>query len=165
MATIISMNLTEYMAAALMPVQDYAEAVTDALTDGRINPPLTTRCPECDSDFADLDEAYEDAEHIIVLTTADTTAVIVGCEGYYVVDPNLVGIDCPNWEPWMTNETGGTLPQGATNDKGYPVCPGAPVDSPHYLCFMERRDLDNCPECDHPIPENLKLNDEMTGPR
>jgi hypothetical protein len=51
------------------------------------------------------------------------------------------------------------------NDKGYPVCPGAPVNQPHYLCFMERRDWDECPECGHPIPDHLKLNDEMTGPR
>jgi hypothetical protein len=104
MATIVSMNLTEYMGSTLLTIQDYAETVTDALTDGRINPPLTTRCPECGSDFADLDEAYEDTEHIIVLTTADTTAVLVGCEGYFMVDPNLVGIDSPSWQDWNKDQ-------------------------------------------------------------
>lgn len=52
-----------------------------------------------------------------------------------------------------------------TNDKGYPVCPAAPIDHRHWLCWMERRDLDQCPECGHPIPDHLKLNDDMTGPR
>lgn len=51
------------------------------------------------------------------------------------------------------------------NDKGYPVCSGAPVNEPHWLCFMERRDYDECPECGTLIPDHLKLNDDMTGPR
>src|ERR1044072_2809015 len=80
--TIINMNLTEYMAPAdrLPSVKAYAEAVEVGLEIGTITGPLTTRCPECDSDFADLDEAYEDTEHIIIATTSDTTAVVVACE-------------------------------------------------------------------------------------
>lgn len=156
--TIINPNFSAYMG----PIKDkdrtlaYAGLVDVGLTEGRINPPLTTRCPECDSDFSDLDEAHEDTDHIIIATTSDTTAVIVACEGYWMVDPGLVGLPRNGW----------TNPQGVEpfNDKGYPACPGATWENPHYLCFMERRDLDNCPECDTPIPDELKLNADMTGP-
>lgn len=109
---IIAMNITSYMGPDQLAIQRYGEAVSASLVRGQINPPLTTRCPECGSDFADLDEAYEDTEHIIVLTTSDTTAVVVACEGYFVIDPNLVGIDAPNWQNWIDNVSGGTLPQG-----------------------------------------------------
>lgn len=97
----IARNLTEYMGPADQHEgrMAYAEAVDAALQSGRLNDvPLTTRCPECGSDFGDLDEAYEDTEHILTLTTSDTVAVVVGCEGYYVVNPNRVGIDSPNWQ-------------------------------------------------------------------
>jgi hypothetical protein len=111
---IINLNLTEYMAPAdrFPQIIAYAATVDVSIQAGRINPPLTTRCPECDSDFADLDEAHEDTDHIIITTTSDTTAVVVACEGYFVIDPNLVGIDSPNWSNWMDNVSGGTLPQG-----------------------------------------------------
>lgn len=111
---IINLNLTEYMGPAdrRSHIMAYVALVDIALTEGRINPPLTTRCQECDSDFADLDEAHEDDEHIIIATTSDTTAVVVGCEGYFQVDPNLVGLDASNWMNWMDNAGGGTLPQG-----------------------------------------------------
>ena len=96
---ILNMNLTPYMCSPdrLPMVQAYAEAVDAALAAGRISGPLTSTCPECGSHFADIDEAYEDTEHIIIATTSDTTAVVVACEGYFVVNPNLVGIDSPNW--------------------------------------------------------------------
>jgi hypothetical protein len=96
---IINLNLTQYMASAdqLSEIQAYAEAVDSAIQTGRYSGPLTTTCPECESNFADLDEAYEDTEHIIIATTSDTTAVIVGCEGYFMVNPNLVGLSLPNW--------------------------------------------------------------------
>jgi len=96
---IIARNFTNYMAPEddRGKVTAYAEAVDAALQTGKLDGPLTTRCPECGSDFADLDEAYEDTEHILVATTSDTIAVVVGCEGYFVIDPNLVGIPSPNW--------------------------------------------------------------------
>lgn len=45
----------------------------------------------------------------------------------------------------------------------YPPCANPECD--YTLCFMERRDLDECPACGSPIPIELQLNDEMTGPR
>lgn len=125
---IINLNVTEYMAPAdrYSHILEYAARVDIALAEGRINPPLTTRCPECGSDFADLDEAREDTDHIIIATTSDTTAVIVACEGYFVVNPNLVGIDSPGWSDWMDNPSGGTLPQGAVVEMLPDNCPGVP---------------------------------------
>lgn len=40
-------------------------------------------------------------------------------------------------------------------DRGYPPC--ANPDCTYTLCFMERRDYDECPECGTSIPEELLL--------
>ena len=49
--------------------------------------PLTSVCPECglSTDLLDLD-------HVVVQVGAGTAAVVIGCEGYWVIDPKLVGI-------------------------------------------------------------------------
>lgn len=75
----------------------YLEAVTVAVTmQGKTEIPLTTTCPECGVDL-ELDDT--DAEHMLIKTTSDTVAVVVGCEGYWVIDPALVGVGylAPNW--------------------------------------------------------------------
>lgn len=120
---IVNLNLTEYMCSPdrLSYVQAYAEAVDAALTSGKLTGPLTTTCPECGCNFSDGDEVHEDSEHIIIATTSDTYAVVVACEGYFVVNPNLVGIDCPNW---MAVEEEATV---ITPDGVFPGTPGAPV--------------------------------------
>lgn len=99
---ILALNLTEYMGPVRAEIQAYAEAVDLAVQAGKLSGPFTTTCPECDSDFADVDEAHEDTEHIIITLTSDTFAVVVACEGYFMVNPNLVGIDSPNWSDWAT---------------------------------------------------------------
>jgi hypothetical protein len=98
--SIINLNLTDFMCSAdrLPGVKAYAETVDEAVQAGRYEGPLTTHCPECGTAFYSLDKAYADDEHIIILTTSDTPAVIVGCEGYFVVNPNEVGIPSPNWQ-------------------------------------------------------------------
>ena len=95
--SIVNFNLTDYMGPEKSKIVAYAALVDIALTDGRISGPLTTTCPECGVDFADADDAHNDDLHIIMASTIDTFAVVVGCEGYFVVNPNLVGIDAPNW--------------------------------------------------------------------
>lgn len=45
----------------------------------------------------------------------------------------------------------------------YPPCANPECD--YRLCFMERRDLNECPACSHEIPVALRLNDTMDGPR
>lgn len=96
---IINMNLSPYMCSPdrLPEVQAYAEVVDAAIVAGKLSGPFTTTCPECGDDFADTDAARNDDLHIIVTLTSDTLAVVVACEGYFVVNPNLVGIDSPMW--------------------------------------------------------------------
>lgn len=52
---------------------------------------LTTKCTECG---AEPDEG--DAEHIF---TAEGY-ILIGCEGYWIINPNALGIDRPNWDDW-----------------------------------------------------------------
>jgi hypothetical protein len=49
-------------------------------------------------------------------------------------------------------------------DSGYPPCVN-PAGCDYTLCFMERRDWDECPACGWEIPVSLRLNADMTGPR
>ncbi len=61
---------------------------------------LSPICPECDlpGNPDDFDDPHA------VLTTTEGPIVVIGCEGYKTIDPNLVGIDAPNWEPVSTDE-------------------------------------------------------------
>jgi hypothetical protein len=76
----------------------YLVAVTTAIKAGRKLPQMTNICPECDErvDVFSID-------HIVVALpdreVEDITgvAVVIACEGYWVVDPNAVGIRKPNW--------------------------------------------------------------------
>lgn len=53
----------------------------------------------------------------------------------------------------MTNES----------NVNYPPCVNPACD--YTLCFMERRDWNECPACGTEIPVSLRLNADMTGPR
>jgi hypothetical protein len=161
---IIYLNFSEYMgpASSKDATFAYAVAVDNALTAGTINPPLTTRCPECNDDFSDIGAARADYLHIITATTSDTTAVLVACEGYYVVDPNLVGIDAPGWSSAIDQDEMACVLEAEPSGE-YPACANPTCD--HRLCFMERRDLDECPACSHPIPVELRLENDMTTVR
>lgn len=50
---------------------------------------LTDTCPECGEVRPD------DDAHVVL-----EGAVVVGCEGYWVVNPNAVGITSPTWDDW-----------------------------------------------------------------
>jgi hypothetical protein len=122
--TIIALNLTPYMAPAnrFPEIKAYARAVDAAVTSGRLSGPFTSSCPECGSDFSDTDEAYEDNEHIILALASDTYAVVVACEGYYVINPNLVGIDSANWQgPELPADTMAVIEQ---HDRDFNGCNG-----------------------------------------
>jgi hypothetical protein len=56
-------------------------------------------CPECGQD---AEKVTHDADHIVIgqKTGGETLYyVIIGCEDYWTVNPNELGIDSPNWEP------------------------------------------------------------------
>jgi hypothetical protein len=56
-----------------------------------IEPYLTSVCTECDTHVAPSDPDG----HVMV-----GSSVVVGCEGYWLVDPNAVGISMPHWDDW-----------------------------------------------------------------
>lgn len=58
---------------------------------------MTRRCPECGM----LMEYTENDEHIVIPNQWDNATVIlvVGCEGYWVIPPDVVGILKPDWSP------------------------------------------------------------------
>ena len=63
---------------------------------------LINICPECGGQQGRLDN-----DNHLVVAVADPhpgeVAVVIGCEGFWVVDPKLVGIDSPNWQDWREN--------------------------------------------------------------
>lgn len=77
---------------------DYVYRVVNAIADGTITGPnlgIGNWCPECDDV---IDATYDDNGHIMTRTPDGLTdVVIVGCERYWAIDPNLVGIVSPNW--------------------------------------------------------------------
>lgn len=76
---------------------DYLDAMTEALAIGTAIPAaaITNTCPECGIENPE-DDLHATAE---AGTGSGYRAVVIGCEGYWVIDPKLVGIDAPNWEP------------------------------------------------------------------
>ena len=36
---------------------------------------------------------------VVVVVVVVGAVVVVGCEGYWVINPNVVGIPSPNWQP------------------------------------------------------------------
>lgn len=59
----------------------------------------TNECPECTGTILPADFAAQRDHLVWVSQAGDEVVVIIGCEGYWVVDPALVGIDSPNWQP------------------------------------------------------------------
>lgn len=73
----------------------YIELANASFAEEKIPPTeLTTTCPECGMEPAepDTDEYHEFIEN--------TRFVLIGCEGYHIINPNLVGVPRPNWCDW-----------------------------------------------------------------
>jgi hypothetical protein len=73
----------------------YVAAVRAALKSGQRPPVLRGDCPECGHLVAD----DRDRDHVVIDVPGVGPVVVVGCEGYFVIDPNAVGIDAPDWQP------------------------------------------------------------------
>jgi len=97
----------------------YFEAVSDLLDIGglAVNRTCVGRCPECGETVENMDgdAALEHRIWAGILTTelaADedwltelgATVVVVGCEGYWTIDPALVGMPRPSWQPSDSTE-------------------------------------------------------------
>lgn len=64
-----------------------------AIDNPRVLKWATNVCPECGEEIISDDDT--DEFHILFWGN-----VLIGCEGYWVIDPNELGIDSPNWNPW-----------------------------------------------------------------
>ncbi len=73
-------ELTAYLAAVIRAMMRHDPAITAY---------LSPTCPECGQHAQP-----EDGVHVVL-----GAAVVVGCEGYWVINPNAVGIPNPNWQP------------------------------------------------------------------
>jgi hypothetical protein len=59
------------------------------------------KCPECDQEIANWDDATRDTHIVIKQKIGDTKLYycVVGCEGYWIVDPRTLGFERGNWSP------------------------------------------------------------------
>lgn len=77
--------------------QEYLTKVRTAAHEGSLDPSrvhLSQKCPECDRC-----PAICDPDHVMGYSGPNGWFVLVGCEGYWVLDPNEFGIERPNWSP------------------------------------------------------------------
>jgi len=85
---ILSEDQAEYVSRAIRGVY------TGALT--KDNCRLSSYCTECGVDVQDFPARTTD--HVAARYPGfNSSFLIIGCEGYFFIDPNLVGIDRPNW--------------------------------------------------------------------
>jgi hypothetical protein len=69
----------------------YLAAVITALMrrDPALDPYVSPICPEC----GQIPEPDDDGHSVL------GAVVVIGCEGYWVINPNVVGIHRPTWQP------------------------------------------------------------------
>ena len=98
----------------------YVKYAIMAIDLGKVEIPLTNTCPECGETIDTyLDAATSDDPHLVYGTTSDTFAILVGCEGYWVVNPELVGLPRGEWQDWTDNPLGDEATGIGSDD---PVC-------------------------------------------
>lgn len=59
------------------------------------------KCPECDTEVVDFTQEQADQHVVIMQEIGDKKLYycVVGCEGYWVVDPSTLGMPRGNWCP------------------------------------------------------------------
>lgn len=74
-----------------------ARAAIDAGPDREpsVAPWLTPVCQECEVRV----EGYPFPDHVALHVT-HAGYVLIGCEGYWQINPNRLGIESPNWQDW-----------------------------------------------------------------
>ncbi len=80
---------------------DYVEAAGEQIRRDRasVEKWMTDVCPECGEQ---VDEFSED--HIVDELEDGQQVLLIGCEGFWLINPNMVGIDSPNWQDWTVEE-------------------------------------------------------------
>jgi hypothetical protein len=81
---------------------DYLTKAIRAIDLGKTEIPLTNRCPECEETVDTYLEAASAIDgHIVYQTTSDTFAILIGCEGYWTINPELIGLPRGMWMDWQ----------------------------------------------------------------
>jgi hypothetical protein len=82
---------------------------------------LTIRCPECGDHRGDDSLTYDfDEVHLV-----HRGWVVIGCEGYLVIDPQALGLDRGNWQDWV-------------EDHDVPAVPKTEQDARDFVWWLER---------------------------
>lgn len=68
---------------------------------------MTTTCPECDQ-VTNYWGTTDTGDHLVLALSDGTHMLLIGCEGYWVVDPGSVGLDRGNWTDQSGNSPDGT---------------------------------------------------------
>lgn len=97
--------------------EKYLAALDAALAEGGERIPairkyLTETCPECGENGVDANDRREHlGDHLHVMAPGPHPDdpyqvagrwVAIGCEGYAVVNPNVLGLTDPGWDDWTT---------------------------------------------------------------
>lgn len=80
--------------------KNYVDAVNNMI--GNIPFQFTQRCMDCDLTIAAMASVEIDGGHVLGQFESNSQVipfVIVGCEGYWHVNPHLVGMATDNWTP------------------------------------------------------------------
>lgn len=85
---------------------DYIMRVMTGLDLLVIDGKVTNRCPECSETLT----FFETGDHIAAAYGQDNVAVIVACEGYWCIDPSLVGLPRGQWMSPHDDVLDGCLP-------------------------------------------------------
>jgi hypothetical protein len=67
----------------------YIMKATQALSEVRSGIKRTMKCPTCDKLIG-----RADGKHVVYMGF-----VVITCNGYWVIDPNKLGIERPKWQP------------------------------------------------------------------
>lgn len=87
----------------------YVDAVRVALIGDALpaNANRTNYCTECDTELWTPDDfeghvVWQDTDAITLADLDYNPVIIIGCEGYWFIDPNMVGIPSDTWTPVNT---------------------------------------------------------------
>lgn len=90
-----------------MELATYLDRAVKAIEAGRSEIPLTNTCPECGEKVDTYLDAVDQANpHMVMQVTSDNFAILVGCEGYWMVNPATLGLDGRGWSDWTENALG-----------------------------------------------------------
>lgn len=81
---------------------NYLKAAIEAVTSDpdRVSRWMSDICSECCEPVEQF--GYAEDSHVFLEREESTPVVLIGCEGYLMINPNVLGIIKPNWQDWMT---------------------------------------------------------------